>query len=36
MSAIRPHSNLDFNLSSRKLISLGGLSLDITICLPLS
>ena len=32
MSANSPHSNLDFNLSSKKGISLGGLSLEIIIC----
>jgi len=32
MSAKSPHSNLDFNLSSKNGISLGGLSLDKIIC----
>ena len=34
MSAIKPQSNLDFNLSSNNSMSLGGLSLDNTICFP--
>ena len=34
MSAKIPPSNLDFNLSSNKGMSLGGLSLEIIICFP--